>query len=1043
MTFSPARARMLSAAICVAAFSAASASLALDDTWQGPDLGNWTDTANWNQGFAPNRDPGYVGVINNNTTAVVNSNVTGANGPAGIVLGTVVTTDIGGLTIQNGGTLSSQPGDVELGGVTVGLAGTGTVTVNGGGSFLPQNLVLGRVGTGVGTVTVQNGGSITVTDAVQVGLNGRGTLNVLGGGTVTATRLNSGGTTGATASLIALGDASGLTATVTLSGPTSLLRTTQVTGPNVNFTSTGALTLPNSHTLVADIRNAATHSALKTPSSASVAGTLKLQFGPGITPALGNAWTLINAGSISGAFNTIDSSLAPLLAPGQSYQTRKIAGGNGKLLQVAVEQLLTLQVNRLTGALSIKNAGGSAAAGNVDIDSYTVTSANGGLNGANGIWSSLSDQAVAAWQEITPTTTNLTEINPTTTTLFAGGQSRAIGAPYTRMFPAFRTEPDDVTFSYTTANGTRTGLVEYIGTKVTNNLVISVDPTTGATTLKNDSPFNVSIEGYSIFSAMGSLRPANGQWNSLTDQGTPNWNEASPTSTVLSELAITGSLLLPAQSTKNLGTLFNPAGVRDLTFEFIQLNAANSVPGVVQYAYPADFDRDGDVDGPDLEFWKTAFGVNTNGNADGDADSDGFDFLTWQRQIGSKSATAVAASVPEPASWLLSIFAGALVCGQARRRRTSAVTPATRSWRTCMQTVQARRALVGALAGLAAWCATVGSGERAQAADILLVTRPAQFGASDQELITLLKSFGHTIVNEGAVALNNASFTAAPPTAAQLQNVDLILFSRNNNSPDTSNGTEPAQWNALNVPLLSLAPPILRGATVVNTNSRWGWVNSTANIDNAIAPTDVDAFPDPLHPFVTGRTTSVYPPGQTIDYLNFTAAEMPTGTTLVATMTIGANVVPLIADYPAGTLLFADLAGTATTTTARRAFFLNYEYPDTTDVFGFTTNGGQILNQMVTAMGGAASTHAGDVDGNGVVDPFDLAAIKANFRTTVVNRISGDLTGDGFVDIADFREWKENDGLLSGGSGSGVPEPSAALLAAFGMAGAMLRRRRR
>jgi hypothetical protein len=49
----------------------------------------------------------------------------------------------------------------------------------------------------------------------------------------------------------------------------------------------------------------------------------------------------------------------------------------------------------------------------------------------------------------------------------------------------------------------------------------------------------------------------------------------------------------------------------------------------------ADFNNSGGaVNGADLAAWKSAYGVNANGDADGDGDSDGADFLAWQRQVG-------------------------------------------------------------------------------------------------------------------------------------------------------------------------------------------------------------------------------------------------------------------------------------------------------------------------------------------------------------------------------------------------------------------------
>lgn len=78
----------------------------------------------------------------------------------------------------------------------------------------------------------------------------------------------------------------------------------------------------------------------------------------------------------------------------------------------------------------------------------------------------------------------------------------------------------------------------------------------------------------------------------------------------------------------------------------------------------------------------------------------------------------------------------------------------------------------------------------------------------------------------------------------------------------------------------------------------------------------------------------------------------------------------------------------------------------------------------------------GDTDGDDIGGEFpdDFEPIRANFRN-MGNRSMGDLTGDGTIDFADFREWKAVH-LGGGGSlegldlsfGSNVPEPGSAAL---------------
>src|SRR5690606_13089181 len=60
---------------------------------------------------------------------------------------------------------------------------------------------------------------------------------------------------------------------------------------------------------------------------------------------------------------------------------------------------------------------------------------------------------------------------------------------------------------------------------------------------------------------------------------------------------------------------------------------------LIAFLHSADFDEDGDVDGDDLDAWRTGFGApgaaaHMQGDADGDQDVDGTDFLAWQQQFG-------------------------------------------------------------------------------------------------------------------------------------------------------------------------------------------------------------------------------------------------------------------------------------------------------------------------------------------------------------------------------------------------------------------------
>jgi hypothetical protein len=91
-------------------------------------------------------------------------------------------------------------------------------------------------------------------------------------------------------------------------------------------------------------------------------------------------------------------------------------------------------------------------------------------------------------------------------------------------------------------------------------------------------------------------------------------------------------------------------------------------PSLSEGGVPGDFDNDQDVDGDDLDDWRTAFGETAVGDADGDADSDGYDFLIWQRNLTGPLAAQAVSAVPEPAS--AALLAGAALALAACRRRT-------------------------------------------------------------------------------------------------------------------------------------------------------------------------------------------------------------------------------------------------------------------------------------------------------------------------------------------------------------------------------------
>jgi hypothetical protein len=566
------------------------------------------------------------------------------------------------------------------------ISNGGTANVTSAIAEQPGQVILGLLEGDVGSLIVGNGGQLTTVDLantsgeVSVGYNGAGHLAVQPGGALNvATNLNVGGEAASSATFGAVG--SGVT-TVNVGFAANFGRNVRVVGPNVNLSAL-SVNFQAENTFTAQITGAA-HSALKSTNVASLGGKLKLEF-TGVTPTLGNSWNLIDASSFSGQFSAIDASAAPALPFGQVYEFNTVVGGgsvNGMYGRVSVAQKLVLNVNRNTGAVSI-----ATGPGTVSIDGYSIKSAQGSLSPAG--WNSLQAQGVSDWRRSPQVGTSnlLTELKPTGSTAITSATPRAIGNAF--AYPAateFGVEWEDVTFEYYTPDGKVTqGLINYTGTKRSNNLVLVIDPATGNAQVQNQSNLSVNIDGYKIISGSGSLLPANGKWLSLDDDNRAggDWRESNPTVNQLAELKPSGSSLMTGGATfLSMGQMFKTVGAggtQDLVFEYLIPGESVFRQGVVVYgalttpSLAADFNHDNTVNGLDLAIWKGAFGSGSAGDADGDSDSDGNDFLVWQRQFGLSVTPSVAAAtgVPEPTAAALAVLGALGLVVNARRSGTA------------------------------------------------------------------------------------------------------------------------------------------------------------------------------------------------------------------------------------------------------------------------------------------------------------------------------------------------------------------------------------
>ncbi|MFC5067999.1 autotransporter outer membrane beta-barrel domain-containing protein [Flaviflagellibacter deserti] len=179
---------ILALAVCISETAEA-------QTWTGNTSSDWTVGGNWSGGAVPTN--GNVTIA----TTSPNPTVLGVSGAATATSRNVVVgfgSGPGSLTIQNGGTLTSNATGYSYVGLNGGSVGVMNVTGPGSkwiinGSPNAVSLLLGSVASGggsaTGTLNISNGGAVqTAGDIVVAETNGTGFLNVTSGGTLTTGR---------------------------------------------------------------------------------------------------------------------------------------------------------------------------------------------------------------------------------------------------------------------------------------------------------------------------------------------------------------------------------------------------------------------------------------------------------------------------------------------------------------------------------------------------------------------------------------------------------------------------------------------------------------------------------------------------------------------------------------------------------------------------------------------------------------------------------------------------------------------------------------
>jgi hypothetical protein len=307
----------------------------VDDFWIGLPGGNYNVCSSWSTGIVP-----------------------GGVSPHG-VLRAVIGTESPMGALNGSALLTSTP--PSAGGLFLGARQRDSDNAFVNPTPVPGTLI-GSLLIGSGTLSFVSDPRFSGADGgIKVGVDGRGYLTMIGGTlsgqslTVAGEDISIGGGAFGTSFL----DLSG-TASLNVSNGADFSRRVSITGPNVNFNSSGELRLESTNTLLENITNATAHSPLKTASDAIVSGSLVVNFsGAAATrdpvASVGQTWDLVDsslsADAIVGHFTNLaasgDVAVTGLAMPqpaGAGYRARTISrvasGVPHSVLQLAYVRLL-------------------------------------------------------------------------------------------------------------------------------------------------------------------------------------------------------------------------------------------------------------------------------------------------------------------------------------------------------------------------------------------------------------------------------------------------------------------------------------------------------------------------------------------------------------------------------------------------------------------------------------------------------------------------------------------------------------------------------
>ena len=893
-----------------------------------------------------------------------------------------VVPDLGTATIANGGVAILDGPAPDLTGLVIGQlpnSGNGTLLLNSGASLFVDIDATG------------NGGNTRVGRSSFLDDVGFGLLSIERGAELFTETLTSGGDPDS-AIVLGAGGSSGMAALL-VNDVATLSRNLEIVGPDVDF-NPFILDLQPAHRYTAGITGDE-HAVITVDATATLGGSsFHADFGS-FTPDFGDSWTLLDADEVIGEFSQPTANGLPTGAG--VFLSYENGGENGEIVELSIAPRLNISVDRSTGNVTLENRSPLS----VSIDGYSFE----GIDGAD------SSASVTLAPESSLDLGEIYEFSPST-----------IG----------ELEPG-VALSYDSGADVIASDVEFIGNH--NNLVLLVDPTTGEAAIQNQSGFAVDVDGYAIYSLSGSIDQE--AWDGLAEGGNSEWASVNPSNVHVAELNLNSSTGFGASSGPlSVGAPFDFDGEgaeQDLVFEF-HLAGVGTVAGVVEYGsfevsddpldcnldgslnrldlsciiasggpaalnglldatglLPGDLDGDGTVAFADFLTLSSNFGSAVGSYPEGDVDGDGTvsfaDFLTVSGNFGQSSAAV--ASVPEPASYMLSAF-GLLSFLQLRRRRRSVRAVSVTSTSIAMP----NRTL--GIASLVLTTLLVGGlTPRSDAQTLMPIQQIFVADSSDRDLFDPgtdpgpLDEVGDIVVRE-RVILNQDS--------RQIRS--FLEFDVSSISPE------------------AVANPNWSARFLVDFVTRLNDVNDMSVVIGRVLD---DSHPLTLDGDEAGDSWTTEEGSLPLFEWGRTAAES-------ADPEFTDDIVLLIDNVR------IDPFGT--------------EEADVTDIVaswvdGTFENNGFVLSGNIDIPQGAGLANArlivgapGDFDGDGLVNFADFLILGNNFLSHLDGPVTaGDIDFDGDVDLDDFGQFKTLFSQAQGAAvaASSVPEPSAAVLCLFAM----------